>query len=44
MSFKKKVIVAIDTNNFIEAKNLIDKIKDQIFGIKIGYEFFLNLE
>ena len=42
MSFKKKVIVAIDTNNFIEAKNLIDKIKDHIFGIKIGYEFFLN--
>ena len=40
MSFKKKVLVALDSNNFTETENLIDLIKKHIFGVKIGYEFF----
>ena len=42
MTFNKKVIVALDSNNFKQTENLIDKIKEQIFGVKIGYEFFFN--
>jgi len=42
MSFKKKVLVALDSNNFAEIENLIDAIKKHIFGVKIGYEFFFN--
>ena len=42
MSFKKKVLVALDSNNFTETENLIDTIKKHIFGVKIGYEFFFN--
>ena len=42
MTIGKKVIVAIDSNNLKKSCLLIDTIKDHIFGIKIGYEFFLN--
>ena len=42
MTFKKKVIVALDINNLLKAEKLINQIKEHIFGIKIGYEFFLN--
>ena len=42
MTLDKKVIVALDSNNFIEIINLIDTIKEYIFGVKIGYEFFFN--
>ena len=42
MTFKKKVIVALDSDNFTDTTNLIDTIKKHIFGVKIGYEFFLN--
>tara|TARA_B100001123_G_C15127353_1_gene953863 strand:+ start:214 stop:912 length:699 start_codon:yes stop_codon:yes gene_type:complete len=42
MTIGKKVIVAIDSNNIQKACLLIDTIKDHIFGVKIGYEFFLN--
>jgi len=42
MTFNKKVIVALDSNNFKQTENLVDKIKEQIFGVKIGYEFFFN--
>ena len=38
----KKVIVALDYNKFSNIENLLNKIKDKIFGIKIGYEFFYN--
>ena len=42
MTFKKKVIVALDINNLLKAEKLINQIKEHIFGIKIGYEFFFN--
>ena len=42
MTFSKKVIVAIDLNNFKEIEELIEKTKAHVFGIKLGYEFFLN--
>ena len=42
MITSKKVIVALDSNNFKEINKLIDVIKNHIFGIKIGYEFFFN--
>ena len=38
----KKIIVALDSNNFQELKNIVDEIKNQVFAFKIGYEFFLN--
>ena len=38
----KKIIVALDSNRITEIKNLVHKIKDHIFAIKIGYEFFFN--
>ena len=31
MTFNKKVIVALDSNNFKQTENLVDKIKEQIF-------------
>ena len=42
MVMKKSVIVALDSNNLEKINNLVDKIKEHIFGVKIGYEFFLN--
>jgi len=42
MTLNKKVLVALDSNNFTETENLIDLIKKHIFGVKIGYEFFFN--
>ena len=42
MTFKKKVIVALDSDDFNNIEKLIDTIKHYIFGIKIGYEFFFN--
>mgnify|MGYP001246410640 CR=1 FL=1 len=42
MITSKKVIVALDSNNFKEINKLIDIIKNYIFGVKIGYEFFFN--
>ena len=38
----KKIIVALDSNNFHELKNIVDEIKNHVFAFKIGYEFFLN--
>ena len=35
-----KIILALDTTNLDEAINLTKKIKDKIFTIKIGLEFF----
>ena len=42
MTFDKRVIIALDSNNFTEIVNLVDTIKEYIFGVKIGYEFFFN--
>ena len=35
-----KIILALDTPNLEEAVNITKKIKDKIFTIKIGLEFF----
>ena len=42
MNIGKKVIVALDSDNFEEVNKILDLIKDHIFGAKIGYEFFFN--
>ena len=42
MAISKKVIVALDSNNLEEANKLVDILKNYIFGVKIGYEFFFN--
>ena len=42
MTINNKVIVALDSSNFEEINKLVDIIKNYIFGIKIGYEFFFN--
>ena len=35
-----KIILALDTTNLEEAINITNKIKDKIFSIKLGLEFF----
>ena len=35
-----KIILALDTNNLEEAVNIIKKIKNKVFTVKIGLEFF----
>ena len=42
MTISKKIIVALDSDNFEEINNILDLIKDHIFGVKIGYEFFFH--
>ena len=36
----KKIILALDTTNLEEAINITKKIKDKIFTVKLGLEFF----
>ena len=38
----KKIIVALDSNNFHDLKNLVNEIKSHVFAFKIGYEFFFK--
>jgi len=38
----KRIIVAIDSNNFKKSINLVSKLKNEVYAFKIGYEFFLN--
>jgi len=38
----KKIIVALDSSNINKTKNLVSKLKNEVFAFKIGYEFFLN--
>ena len=42
MTINRKVIVALDSSNFKEINKILDLIKDHIFGVKIGYEFFFK--
>ena len=37
-----RVIVALDSSNLDKSEKLIEKIRNQAFAFKIGYEFFLN--
>ena len=39
MSIKKRVIVALDSNNLEKINELIDIIKNHIFGIKVGLQY-----
>ncbi len=37
-----KIIVALDSNNIKKIKKLVHLLKNEVYGFKIGYEFFLN--
>lgn len=38
----KKIIVALDSNNFSEIENLVKSLKKDVYAFKIGYQFFFN--
>ena len=38
----KKIIIALDSNNFNDTLKIIKDLKNDAFAFKIGYEFFLN--
>jgi len=37
-----KIIVALDSSNIKQSLSLVKKIKNEVFALKIGYEFFFN--
>jgi len=38
----KKIIVALDSNNLVQAIKLVKILKNEVYAFKIGYEFFFN--
>ncbi len=40
--FSKKIIVALDSNNYDKTIKLVNNLKNEVFGFKIGYQFFFN--
>ncbi len=38
----KRIIVAIDSNDLKKSTHLIKTLKNEVYGFKIGYEFFFN--
>ncbi len=38
----KRIIVAIDSNDLRKSTHLIKTLKNEVYGFKIGYEFFFN--
>ena len=38
----KKIIVALDSNNFREIEKLVKSLKKDVYAFKIGYQFFFN--
>ena len=38
----KKIIVALDSNNFNKTKKLVNSLKKDVYAFKIGYQFFFN--
>ncbi len=38
----KKIIVALDSNNFNKTIKLVKSLKDEAYAFKIGYEFFFS--
>ena len=40
--YNKKIIVAIDNDNFKEILETIKLLKKEAFAFKLGYEFFYN--
>ena len=39
---KKKIIVALDSDDIVSSQHLVEILKKEAFAFKIGYEFFLN--
>ena len=42
MNKSNRVILALDSDNFKKINSILDKIKNHLYAVKIGYEFFLN--
>ncbi len=42
MTFHKKVIVALDSNNLNKTLKIVKTLKKDVYAFKIGYEFFFN--
>ena len=40
--YSKKIIVALDSNNFTEIEKLVKSLKKDVYAFKIGYQFFFN--
>ena len=40
--FKKRIIVALDSNNLKRTLQIVKSLKNEVFAYKIGYEFFFN--
>ena len=38
----KKIIVALDGNNFSKIKKIALSLKNEVYAYKVGYEFFFN--
>ena len=38
----KKIIVALDSNDFSEIEKLVKSLKKDVYAFKIGYQFFFN--
>ncbi|MDC3112105.1 orotidine-5'-phosphate decarboxylase [Pelagibacteraceae bacterium] len=38
----KKIIIALDSNNFGEIEKLVKSLKNDVYAFKIGYQFFFN--
>ena len=38
----KKIIIALDSDNFNDTLSIVKNLKNDAFAFKIGYEFFLN--
>jgi len=39
---KKKIIVALDSDNISSSQSLVKSLKNDAYAFKLGYEFFLN--
>lgn len=44
MSSKSKIILALDLNNYQKLKKLIKNISSDIYGVKVGYQFFYKFQ
>ena len=38
----KKIIVALDSDDFKKTLNLVKNLKNHVYAFKIGYQFFFN--
>ena len=38
----KKIIVALDSNNFSEIEKLVKSLRKDVYAFKVGYQFFFN--